>query len=700
MSNSVGEMAPPGPVFSYAQAAKSKSSVVATTNVSSKTSSDSTEETPKENSVLSLPESAEAVKLAEAEASKDTSGDAQSKGESGLEHDVPTAADSEGFSSKLGTVSSSRTTTSAPSSPSIVTNAALPIGKDDDVFAVTNELESTWDKVSQVSQSEDKSSNKTEGDGDDSKLSSWEHVKPQLKDAPPPSVNFWEKRAMDAQAKSKDSRQVSSNNTIQKMEHVTTITSKKAEPATDSSRADKRKTRSGSQVLDERNGATVPTDGAKTNEVKARSADDGKSAYSAHIQLLTISIDKHILRGTRNGDTMKANSSMAPPPPPGDATFWPTPDLAKEEERKKAQDRNERAEKEKTPNKPHSKEKWVQVPYVPSAVFNTPLPTGARRGGRGGGRGGRDGGGRGGHSVNGSIAVGDRTTSGGALLSSSGAPTEHAKGDMGSARSGPLPGRQKRASSAGPPILRDQSKPGGNAQERRDDSGQKPFSNAGRFPPSEARRTSTSTQTEQLQNGQVSPSSSRRQYSNGTDRESGFSSNIQDQAYARGPDRRTQDFAREGNGFTSSRERGEARPDRGRGGYRGNRGHNGFGNNANGPPNAQTSQGYTPAKSQSYTEQRHASQPGAQPGAPPYAAGRDSRHSRAKSRSQSIPHSAGYGRFAGNGPTNAPQHLPAIQTEVANMYGYQPNHQGVMSAMPYHPYMEHMQLQGMVMMQM
>ena len=402
---------------------------------------------------------------------------------------------------------------------------------------------------------------------------------------------------------------------------------------------------------------------------------------------------------------MKHTVPLAPPPPPGDATFWPTPDLAKEDEKRKAQDRTERAEKEKTPHKPHSKEKWVQVPYVPNAVFNTPLPTVARRGGRGGGRGGREGNGRGGHSVNGSIAAGERAASGGAPISTSGVPTEHrGKGDMGPPRPGPLSGRPKRASSAGPPTLREQRKPGDGFHDKREDGGQKSFSNAGRFPPGEARRTSTSTQTDQFQNGQSSPSASRRQYSNGIERDTGFSGNGQDQSYIRsGPDRRneaairTQEFSRETNGFANPRERGEPRLDRGRGGYRGNRGsHNSFGNSVNGLPGSQAPQGYTPTKSQSYTEQRHASQSGA----PPYAVVRDSRHSRTNSRSQSIPQSSGYGRFTSGGPTGGLSHLPAIQTEVANMYGYQPNHQGVMSAVPYHSYMEPMHLPGIVMMQM
>ena len=57
-------------------------------------------------------------------------------------------------------------------------------------------------------------------------------------------------------------------------------------------------------------------------------------------------------------------------PPVEDATAWPTPQVAIGEEKKKSHEKTE-----KSPViRPHGKEKWTPVPYVPTAVFNTPLP--------------------------------------------------------------------------------------------------------------------------------------------------------------------------------------------------------------------------------------------------------------------------------------------------------------------------------------
>lgn len=81
----------------------------------------------------------------------------------------------------------------------------------------------------------------------------------------------------------------------------------------------------------------------------------------------------------------------------GDAESWPTPDTVTMDNRRKSAslDKPEKPEIKLGGSKAHGKQ-WVQVPFVPTAVFNTPLPpSAARRGGRGGGR-GRDGAGRGG----------------------------------------------------------------------------------------------------------------------------------------------------------------------------------------------------------------------------------------------------------------------------------------------------------------
>ena len=95
----------------------------------------------------------------------------------------------------------------------ISNSGTLPAAPKDTAGTTTpNDSESGWDKVSQLSQNDEKRSAKGDGwDVDDTKASAWEEesVSAGLKDAPPPAVNVWQKRAADAQAKAKDPRTVS-----------------------------------------------------------------------------------------------------------------------------------------------------------------------------------------------------------------------------------------------------------------------------------------------------------------------------------------------------------------------------------------------------------------------------------------------------------------------------------------------------------
>ena len=437
--------------------------------------------------------------------------------------------------------------------------------------------------------------------------------------------------------------------------------------------------------------------------------------------------DKKTVGGNRLIETSRPAVSSNPPPPPGDAISWPTPDVAKEGEKKRTQERDEKGEKEKTPaSKPHGKEKWVPVPFVPSAVFNTPLPLN-RRGGRGGRGGGREPNGRGGHIAHGSIGGASSTEK--SSIATTGNPatpaatsTERSRGDLGPPRSGSLTSRPKRAVSAGPSSSRDQ-------QRRVTDpalQGKDELSSAERKQSQESRQTSietrwasTATQTDTINNGHQTISEgprresygSRRTFQNTNDRETSMQGSSQDHAHPRStPDRRHEgsmrqpESFREYNGFSHGRERGEGRPERGRGGFRGRGGYNGFGggHSANSqtvsPAQAaqQNGSAYGQPKSQSFTE-RHATQ--AQ-NAPFTAPPRETRGHRANARSQSISNSTSYGRYTNGGPPLGTQHLPALQTDVANIYGYQPGHPGIMSAMAYPTYVEQMHLISMVTTQM
>ena len=297
--------------------------------------------------------------------------------------------------------------------------------------------------------------------------------------------------------------------------------------------------------------------------------------------------------------------------------------------------------------------------------------------------------------------------------------SERNRGDMGPPRGGSLPFKPKRASSAGPPTAREYRKIDTVIPDRHNEavSTTQRSTQSFRTQPTNNRRTSAATQTD-VSHSERPESPPRagnefhggRRFSNhNTERDREPPISPQDHAHPRTtPDRRSEgsmrppDLPRDSNLFTISRERGEGRAERGRGNFRGRGGHNGFGNHSinghgfvNGQHSNTGSQGFTPSKSQSH-EARH----GIQPQAPPFAPQRDSRSYRPTSRSQSIPNPNGFGRYPNGVPTGGSQHLPALQTDLANIYGYQPVHSGVMSALPYQPYMEQMHLLGMVQMQM
>ena len=565
-------------------------------------------------------------------------------------------------------------TEAAPSGTSQVGQAPLGMKEPEGIATPNGSSESTWDKVSQVSQSEEKRSVKEEWDTEDVKMSSWEHVPEPagLKEAPMPVVNVWQKRAQDAQSKGKEPRPATN------LESTSKGTS---DPKGEISKPDGRSIMTGSlPALDDRQISEDSKTGPKTADGKLRSDDGGRPS----------------------DDTQSTASAVAPPV---DSSLWPTPKLAEEEEKekRKTQGRSERADKEKTPSKPHGKDKWEKVPYVPSAVFNTPIPTTARRGGRGGTRGAREGG-RGGHTG----TSGERAINGGGedANGTRGQFSERTRGTMGPPRGGASGSKPKRSASAGPPVSRDQRKDGEPMPEKRDDDSQRNFNTGPRYPNMDRRTSTTSTQTE-VGLGLRQGSPPRRQHpASAVDRESGSQAAFLDYSHPRSnldrrndPVNRTSDFPRD-QGYIPQRERGDSRSERGRGGYR--CGRNGYphtnANNyqpaTNGPDGAPQGHGFTPVKSQSYLESR----PGPQPGGPMYG---PPRHHRSGSRSQSIPNQPPFSRFPGNTPPGGPPHLANLHTDVANMYGYQPaNQPAVMSAMPFHPYMEHMQIQGMVLMQM
>jgi len=75
--------------------------------------------------------------------------------------------------------------------------------------------------------------------------------------------------------------------------------------------------------------------------------------------------------------------------PRNDEVSWPTPLSAQDEERRRAQESQDKEKSGPAPAKPHGKNEWKPVAYTPTVKFNTPLPGLRGRGGKVGVRGGR-----------------------------------------------------------------------------------------------------------------------------------------------------------------------------------------------------------------------------------------------------------------------------------------------------------------------
>ncbi|EEY19011.1 RNA-binding protein [Verticillium alfalfae VaMs.102] len=138
-------------------------------------------------------------------------------------------------------------------------------------------------------------------------------------------------------------------------------------------------------------------------------------------------------RGSRAGD--KADAL----PPVGDATFWPTPETAIKDDKRKPAEKTERTEQpeahdDSAGQKSREKKQWSRMDFVPTVNFETPVP--AMRGSRGGGRNGR--GGR------------DVSTRGGGNATSASAADRSSEAPAGNAVKGGSDQREKSKDGAAP----------------------------------------------------------------------------------------------------------------------------------------------------------------------------------------------------------------------------------------------------------
>ena len=490
--------------------------------------------------------------------------------------------------------------------------------------------ESKWEKTSQDSRS-GRATEKSEDDHAGAQLPTIERAQPQMKEAPVPVFNIWHKRMENAQAK---------------------MISKPASSA----------------VVSE------PSRSLSHGDVGNQKVSSKSVAPVRHIGPADIAVQQRMTKPTQNGSPV---ADM--PPSSSNVSLWPTPDLAKVEEKKKEVDPSDN---DKPVTKTHGKEKWEKIAFVPTAVFNTPLPIrGGARGGRPGGRGGRESISRGGSNSTALGITADRTN----LINGNGGQGPVSQNaDRPRFREtnfyrGGAAYKPKRSSSAGPSSLQENGQTNDSSFEKRDGIGHRTFPHQRSM---DHRRTSTSTQVDSA--GFSGPE--KRSF-NSTDG-NGESRYSRSERMFFPP--RSSNAGMENNTHLPPRDRGEGRPERGsRGNWRsgkpGPSNHASFGSSSH----YQQNHGYSNGKS--YTEQRHNSHPTA------FGTGREPRHNRGSARSQSIPNNQAPGRFAmQNGGLNS---LPTLQTDMVNVYPYaQPT--TIMSAAPYQSYMEHVQLPAMLQMQL
>ncbi|KAI9036141.1 La domain family [Aspergillus affinis] len=586
--------------FSYAQAAKG----VAPSVPSAKTTS--------EPNNVSKPDEQDSNSTSQAENALTSQSEAPQEAEN-----TPVNSVKESETTAPATKASASGTTSPSAGNSTSTEA-----KDEGSNTPNGTSESTWDKQSQASGSEKPQSgdeNPKEKSAEDEK----EEPPKELKAAPLPAVNVWQKRKEAQEAKAK---------TVQTLK-----------PAPKNGNA---KTASAASSISGDNQQEQPKAAPKKKGADAASEGNNRK---------------------RMGRDENANV-----PPVEDAALWPTPQVAQGEEKKKAQEKGDKSEKSPV-IRPHGKEKWMPVPYVPTAVFNTPLPSSGRRGGRTA-RGGREGGRNGAHA-----AAADKAASGQAAQGSAKAsPADRGRNEANSARANSLPAPSRRSNSADAGSA-DQRK----AQTTDRSRGSKGAENANAAP---AGRHANGGETFPRHHRDAKAFRNHDAAHKGGDhgaRNSNLSVDAQagprsgssnDRRFENGP--KSADFS----GFQGDRKdkefSRESRADRGRG----SRGRGGFGGSQNShfANNHMSHNSFMHQKSFGFNDRQRSHN-----GVPNGSQGH-----RMSLRSPSLPNSATmYGVYQ----------YPA---DINTMYGYQPMHAGPMTAVPYQQYMEPFSLMSMVSMQL
>jgi la-related protein 1 len=605
-------------------------------------------------------------------------------------HDVVNRADPLGVGVIMEAKSkASADSASLPNSPSFGTASTSTLPKEEDITLAATGSESNWRKP-QPSSTE-KSPEATEGrKGKKGKKQKNTEKEPELEKeemkpevlvaAPPPAVNIWQQRKEAQAAKAKASPSIPPSSQILDTPSTIDNASVQAMKPTET----KRRGKAGEEG--EKQMGAVQNGSHKDGLGSAKGQKKGSDGTAKGKEDATKRASPRGSRGTEKDDKAQANQL---PPPVEDAISWPTPETALEEEKRKAQEKSEKEDKdEPASNKSRPKERWVTVPFVPSVAFNTPIPSRGGRGRGGAGRGGREPNGRGSQASNGGVSGEKGNHSSAATASGTGDVETRGRGDSNGPRATSLPPNSTKRPSSDTREHKPTAAP----------SAEKPKAQAS--VPIKGDSTSTFSQVEQAgasyHNQQaVRGDNGKKSDQNQTSSNEGNSKSGTSERRGESSLRGSEQF-KEGGNFgkdnAQARERTDARSDRGRGGFRGRGSHNNFPGNQN--PQHSFTNGAAAQPTNAFPL-RHNSNPYSSPiQQVPFNnqfTPNSSRGGRGGSRSQSIPNNAMYPRFPG-------QPMPPLQTNNG-MYDYQSMQS--MSATSYNPFnMEHYSVLAMVTMQL
>lgn len=307
----------------------------------------------------------------------------------------------------------SQSGTPAITSPEIGTTSGST-SNHDDASSVPNasSSESTWESKSQASEPawiadrekrQGSSFHSEETAKVEEKPKEAPPPKPQLQDAPPPTVNVWAARAQALKSK------VVAQPLPAKAR--ASIAAPEATPSKENPRPKAGEPRKKANSINglpreaEYQSNATGKDTGKPDSFQGKRSDENRINHGRQASKpngdTPVEGTRRIQPRPRNDQRQSLPSAATAPPSVHDEISWPTPDSAQEKERKRAQEKETQEKKEEgaAPSaKPHAKPEWKPVPYVPNVIFEShndirgAKPPGSTRGG---GRGGSSARGRG-----------------------------------------------------------------------------------------------------------------------------------------------------------------------------------------------------------------------------------------------------------------------------------------------------------------